>query len=523
MRRANTRRRKSSLYLSIWKFRSYRSKLAECFIFVTEAFSLELLIALFTNRFFSSLAKILIEYLIYDRIQKANRFLFRAFYTVSSMQKTLTLFEHEYTTGNGWTDSEAKKIFQLNGYLDRDVLLPTFKVGNRELKATEQVGVVRYGKRTVQILPKIYNPSSQFSDVNREEIARQASENLLYLLALVTHFSVRESEIAALARNSSDWFEILIQLFAKHLFAEWTRGAVHNYQIVEAETGILKGKWQIAHQSRRPASRHIFSVAFDEFTADNPLNRVFRFVVERLWRVTGSLGNRRLLSDLRMLMDEVTLLAHISVREADSSLLNRTNSRFSPLLNMARLFLEGGTLKLSAGADDSFAFVFDMNALFETFLSEFIRRHREGILPVDLRNCDILAQTQNATRYLAMCSERSVFRLKPDLSFRQPDGSFPLIVDAKYKRLSKNNSRLDVAPADFYQMHAYAHRYECPRIVLIYPQTAETRKGLRAHFQLQQSKVIIQAATVNMQRHLIQKSEQRELVAELKGIFSETI
>ncbi len=439
------------------------------------------------------------------------------------MQKTLTLFEHEYTSRVGWTDSEAKRIFHLNKSLSKDVLLPTFRDGNRELKATEQVGVVRYGNKTVQILPKIYNAHNQFASASRDETARQASENLLYLLAVSNRFPVRESEIAALASHNSNWFEILIHLFAKHLFEEWTRGAIHNYQIAEAEIGILKGKWLIARQIRRPASKHIFSVAFDEFTADNPLNRVFRFVVERLWRVTESLDNRRLLGDLRTLMDEVNLLAHISAREADSSLLNRTNSRFAPLLNMARLFLEGGTLKLSGGGDDSFAFVFDMNALFENFLCEFIRRHRDEILPEGLRECDVLAQTKNATRHLATREERHVFQLKPDLSFRQPDGSFPLVVDAKYKRLSENNNRLDVAPADFYQMHAYAHRYECPRVVLIYPQTAEMQKSLRARFRLQQSPIIIQAATINMQRRLIQKSERRELIAELRGIFSNAI
>ncbi len=77
---------------------------------------------------------------------------------------------------------------------------------------------------------------------------------------------------------------------------------------------------------RRPAVRHKFTVSFDEFTADNKLNRVFRFVVERLWKLTQEPKNRQLLGDLRVLMDEVTLLPHITAADAKPSLLSRMNS-----------------------------------------------------------------------------------------------------------------------------------------------------------------------------------------------------
>ncbi len=69
-------------------------------------------------------------------------------------------------------------------------------------------------------------------------------------------------------------------------------------------------------------------------------------------------------------------------------------------------------------------------------------------------------------------------------------------------------------------MHAYAHRFECQRIVLIYPQTSDTEKKLRVSFRLQNHEVIIQAATINLGLKLSKISELNRLINELKEIFS---
>jgi 5-methylcytosine-specific restriction enzyme subunit McrC len=429
----------------------------------------------------------------------------------------VTLFEYESTANFNWTDKDALKITRLNKNLGTDVLKPVFRAGKRELQATQYVGTLRFGKQSVQILPKIYRMDGH--QQNRETVAREATENLLYLLSYAGKFPIRENEISSLARQTSDWFEILTRLFAEHLIVEWERGASRNYQTVEDELPVLKGKWQFNEQLRRPAIRHKFTVSFDEFTADNKLNRVFRFVVERLWNLTQDAKNRQLLGDLRMLMDEVNLLPHITVADASASLLSRMNSRFLPLLNLARLFLDNSAIQLSISDTESFAFVFDMNALFESFLIEFIRRHRLEILPEDLQMCDFLPQTKGSTRHLAHREERDVFQLKPDLAFQDKTQKFPLLVDAKYKRLAEQDLRLGVSQSDFYQMHAYAHRFECPRIVLIYPQSSENEKKLRVNFRLHNYEVVIQAATIDLGLKLSRVSERNKLISELKEIF----
>jgi 5-methylcytosine-specific restriction enzyme subunit McrC len=79
---------------------------------------------------------------------------------------------------------------------------------------------------------------------------------------------IREYNLAPLLKRRNDWFEVLTRFFASHLLEEWQRGAYRNYQIVEEDLSVLKGKWRIADQLHHPLRQHIFAVAYDEFTAD---------------------------------------------------------------------------------------------------------------------------------------------------------------------------------------------------------------------------------------------------------------
>ena len=427
---------------------------------------------------------------------------------------TLTLFEHE-TRPFAWTERDLSALDKLNRAAGAEIL--RFDVRGREhvVRANEHVGVVRLGRDTIQVLPKIYPADGS----DEKAHARAATRNLLHLLAYAGGLTVREHDLAALLRREADWFEILTQLFAKNLRAEWQRGAHRSYQVVEAELPILKGKWRIAEQLRRPQSQHLFSVAFDEFTADNPLNRVLRFVTERLWHLTRDATNRRLLGELRQWMeDDVPLPPNVTSAEASAVTLTRQTARFKPLLTLARLFLDGGALQLAAGEATTFAFVFDMNALFEHFIAGFLVRHRVEILPSALEQCDILPQTRGATRHLAHRDGKALFRLKPDLAFRV-GGTFSLLLDTKYKRLKPADKMLGIASADFYQMFAYAHRFECSRVLLLYPQTSEMPSPLRAVFPLQGSDKTIEVATVDLRVELEKSAGRQALIEELSAVI----
>jgi 5-methylcytosine-specific restriction enzyme subunit McrC len=437
------------------------------------------------------------------------------------MKSTLTLFEHE-PEGFPWTDRDLAALNRMQSAMGIEILRASVRGKERILRATQYVGVVRLGNHTIQVLPKIY----QSLDASVRGQQAEATRNLLHMLAYAGELQIREHELAALIRRELDWFEILTHLFAQHLLEEWQRGAHRGYQIVEDELPILKGKWRIADQLRRPERKHIFCVAYDEFTADNRLNRVFRYVVERLFCLTRDANNQQLLGELRQWMEEVTLLPSVAVHDASPAEITRLSQRYEPLLNLARLFLDGGALQMQAGDVSTFAFMLDMNQLFEMFLANFIRRHRVEILPATLKGCDLLLQSRGARRFLAKRDdEKQVFLLKPDLAFRNPkvngDQQFPLLLDTKYKFLDTNNRRHGIAPDDFYQMYAYAHRYKCQRVLLVYPQTAEISDPLRVRFNVLESDKIVIAVTVDLRVRLDQAEGEGSLKNELRDVLTQ--
>jgi 5-methylcytosine-specific restriction enzyme subunit McrC len=424
-------------------------------------------------------------------------------------REPVTLFEYE--TIDTLENDEVQCLERLTRTTGVEILKPLVKQGRLQLQARQYVGVLQLGTRTIQILPKMHR--SPDPEQNYQEAAR----NLLFMLDYAGYLGIREMNLAGL-RRSQNWFEVLIHLFASHLKQEWQKGSDRNYQSVDAVLPVLKGKWQVAAQLKRPEQKHLFAVTYDEFTVDNPLNRTLRYVVEKLWQVTRDSSNRQALTELRYWMDGVKLLPVVTADMAKRIHLSRLNQQYAPLLRLAQLFLEQFGLQLSAHDVTTFSFVFDMNQVFERFITGFIQRHRHEILPPFLSGCDLLPQAKQASKYLAISQGKPVFRLKPDLLLRSHD-HFPVMVDIKYKLLDPGDRKLGIAESDFYQMCAYANRYDCPRVILLYPQTTDLLMPQRVRFDLVETGQVIWAVTVNLLQDLLRPDAQQSLKVELRDIL----
>lgn len=449
------------------------------------------------------------------------------------MKLPITLFEHDSLL----IDSDllsGRDVDAVNKAAGVEVVsagLP--QRGKCRITAAQYVGVVRLRDLEIQILPKIYRTthSGEADSNDAEDISRRhkdASRNLLKMLEYAGGLDIKETTLTPMLEQGNSWFEILTRLFSSHLLEEWRRGAVRGYERFDEDLTVLKGQWRINDQLRRPAQNHIFSVSFDEFTADNALNRIFRYVVERLWMVTSDRVNRRNLASLRHMMDEVTLLPSAASSDAGQASLTRLNDRYQPLFNLARLFLDDGSLQMGSGGLNTYSFVFDMNELFEAFVVKFIQRNRRDILPDSLQECSLHPQSHGLERlYLAERAGGQVFNLRPDLVFKGPSGqAYPLLIDTKYKLLDPAGRRQGISQDDFYQMFAYAHRYDCPKVLLVYPRPSgmENQELVDARFKIENSDKRIYADWVDLQSDLSKASGRLEFTTDLRrciaGIYT---
>jgi 5-methylcytosine-specific restriction enzyme subunit McrC len=126
---------------------------------------------------------------------------------------------------------------------------------------------------------------------------------------------------------------------------------------------------------------------------------------------------------------------------------SRLNERFRKSVEMARWLLRH-LMPIFAAGKRSFAFLFDINELFEAYVGALVKRIKPSARLQVERNFGNL-------------------KLKPDILIENR-----LIIDTKYKRVK---SRDDISAADKYQMFAYGKNFGVDRVVLLYPDFGETK------------------------------------------------
>lgn len=459
-----------------------------------------------------------------------------------------TLYEYETTSGFALTDRERRGLARFTT-ASSEGGPPLVEAARGEVRAAQHVGVIRLsGGRVVQILPKIHRGMG--TSASPAQNAREATANLLHLLQQAGHLPIRDGEITSLLRrHEPHWFDTLSRLYETRLRDAWAAGAPRQYERNEDDDSpALRGTWRLVAQSRRPERRHRFAVSFDEFTVDAPLGRVLRYVAEILAGLTDDyeLRARLLVLSDRLKADGVGQCTGPDMARAEAvaarGQITRLNSgRFTPLLDLAGLFLQGASLQIAAAPLGSpshdtlstWSLTFDMNVLFESFVYQLLTRNSQICLPESLAECEILPQSRGAQLYLAHRADSAdplvaesvhrVFKLKPDITIRDSRSGgvsrFPLLIDTKYKKLSPGDRKLGVSPDDLYQMYAYAHRYDCRHILLLYPQTADMPDPVRARFLLDNGERSVSIAALDLTLPLGSASARRAMAESMRDVL----
>jgi 5-methylcytosine-specific restriction enzyme subunit McrC len=429
------------------------------------------------------------------------------------MSNLINLFEYEKYEG----EVDLTKI-------DLQYFKTEYKNGKNYLKAKQFVGVVQFGDTKICVYPKIYsdkNPDLKVAKV-KEKVQMQSMQNFLFMMQYAYKIHNVKDYQTSVEHKKFDILEILIYIFAKNLMDLLKVNLNRSYIIVEDDSNFLKGSWRISEQlSRMPHIKHRFLVSYDEFTENNPLNRILKFVSFMLLRFSKNNFSRTLLHNILLLYAEVDDISKPGRAYLELVKFNRMNQEFSSIFAFARMFLDKLAGDFSNIKHTNFSFMFDMNLLFEQFIAEFIRR--ENLIPQGLN-----METQTECRYLDI--DKKAFMLKPDISFWE-NGTCKLIIDTKYKLLDENKDKRSyndqdekykgVSGKDAQQMYAYAKKYDCQRVVLLYPEILKTDNKVKnniclSEFDFGDGKQL-KICTVDICRDL--KNEKESLNNEMKGIF----
>ena len=362
-------------------------------------------------------------------------------------QITITEFERIYQHDIGKKDFDDIENFILkNSDENAPFLRIASGVGGKFIQARNYVGVLQTKSGlTIEILPKI-------ADKNDAERSKAV---FIKMLRALKNFPFKSSNLASLKTQNLPLLEIFISMFLCELEALVKKGIKSDYVTLEENLNFLKGKLNINEQIKRNSiHKERFYVGYSEFLSDIKINRIIKTTLKFLYKKSNSSKNQQKIRELLFIFDEVSECEDYKNFFA-KLVINRQVKHYEQTLLWCKIFLLGNSFTPHNGDDLALALLFDMNALFESYVGNFIKKSFPGTI------------LQHSEKHLI--EEPKSFKLRPDIFLK---GKF--IADTKWKIIS---SRDDISQADLYQLYAYGKKHPCDgKLHLIYPKIDDIRQ-----------------------------------------------
>jgi 5-methylcytosine-specific restriction enzyme subunit McrC len=305
--------------------------------------------------------------------------------------------------------------------------------------ATAWVGVVRLTNLEVRVVPKL------------------VGENLGVLRMLeyssgLGALARLESARTLAADRDGSLIDLLALLLAEGSIDIAKRGILHDYVTHEESLAVVRGRLLPYEQVVRHYGQvHQLECRFDELETDIPENQILAAGLAIANRVAVDDHARRIAARAHSIFSEVAdpSAAITSPVQVD---YNRRNEHYRSVHVIAQMFLRSlGVNDLYApGAGDSFAFLLDMNRLFEDFVTRLLQ---DAFAGTDVR---VRPQRRDRTLIWDARTGKPYAAVIPDLLLERTDaGPRQVPVDAKYKLYDERK----IDQGDIYQTFFYAWAY----------------------------------------------------------------
>ncbi|WP_419234359.1 McrC family protein [Aliarcobacter cryaerophilus] len=332
-----------------------------------------------------------------------------------------TIYEYESIT-----DEKLK-----NHIINTIELHKYFTLDWKDLKAKQYCGILNFENQDFYILPKISNHNDQ----------KDAEQNLnifIYMLMYAYDIKLSNEQIASCQNQENHTIlEVFVQMFALNILNELKKGLYKEYLTKQDNLPVLKGKYLINENLKYNFKKNKIYCEYDEFSSNNSLNQFFLYAVKYLQKFVN---DKKLLKQCELIFDEVEY-KQVDINRVETISFNRLNVRFKTSFEIALLLLRQ-SIPLFNKDKKSFAFLFDMNVLFEKFVEKLF---------LDI---EPLTKIENKEIFNDLL-------LTPDILINKK-----LVADIKYKRI---NSIKDIKAEDRHQIYIYKNNFETKYSFLIYP------------------------------------------------------
>ncbi|KKN28882.1 hypothetical protein LCGC14_0849700 [marine sediment metagenome] len=383
---------------------------------------------------------------------------------ILSEYESVTFEELRKELSNSFKDIDSEKevlsIINQITLINKKLGIKIIKLLWDKLKATQYVGFIRLRNFVIQIIPKIFQSDD--------------SKNLEFLTYMIEYLnkqiiSMKNLDIGLIDSVKGNLFEYYIYLFVKSLRDFLKSEILKTYVKIKKNDTKFKGKLIISQQIKLNYNKEWkYYCQYDKFTLDNLFNQIIKYVLLLLKIQISVLNIKRYIKEILNYLDDVSY-KFITLQDFESLQFDRMNMNYKPFIDFCKLIIMQSTINFNTSNLHLFYFVFDMNRLFEAFLSEFIRKN---ISKLNI-NSEYKLQEVQIQHILGRLFNN--FGLKCDLliDYQRNGDISTLLLDFKYKLLSSEKKKLGLSQSDFYQMFAYSQstNRKFQNIILLYPKS----------------------------------------------------
>ena len=327
--------------------------------------------------------------------------------------------------------------------------------GREQLKVQNYVGVIQTRKGThIEILPKLARHTEP-------AIAR---ELLVRMLVELQDSPFRTGMISSLNAHKMPLFELLMRQFLGHVMDIVHKGLVRTYVECTDNLVYLRGKLELAEQTRLNAARAgVFHCTYDEYVIDRPINRLIKGALEVVFRLSQDGRNIQLCREALYAFDEVPATSNV-VQDFRNMRRDRLMQHYLPALPSCRMILERMNPLTQAGDRKAISMLFPMERVFEDYVA--------AKLPMQFKGWRVRTQITGKS-LVQQHRARKIFALRPDLLLE--NSSIQIVADTKWKLLDQADraNKYGISQTDIYQLFAYCKKYLYDQtiriVILIYP------------------------------------------------------
>lgn len=333
--------------------------------------------------------------------------------------------------------------------------------GGNFLRLKNFVGTITTSNQTtIEILPKVYG---------LEDNEYQTKKILFNMLKTLKNTPFKKTNKSLLSTSKINIFEVYITMFIEELSELIKKGIKSDYISKEENSFYLKGKLNLnKHLKKNILNREKFFIQFDEYTSNRIENRLIKTTLLFLYKISKSPNNKQRIREFIFTFEEVEISKN-PINDFKKCRFDRTMRDYQQIIQWCKVFLDNKSFCSYKGDSLTYALLFDMNVLFESFVAYHLKKEFK----------DSTIKTQD--RKYKLIEKPSLFQLKPDIVIDNK------IYDTKWKIINSTKKKLDISQTDLYQMYAYGKKYKTTDVYLIYPKSEKFQDSIKEPYKYDES------------------------------------